>query len=80
MPPPDGLPPGLDRNETAMRLIMEKLCRPGQTVCDPIMLDRAGTALAAREMACTFIGATDRQTSVDRIRGRLSAAEGNGKF
>ena len=71
VPPPDALPPGLDQNEVAMRMIMEKLCRPGQTVCDPVMLDRAGTALAARRNGCTFIGATEQQPSRDRIRKRL---------
>ena len=80
VPAPAELPSGLDQNEKAMALLLERLVRPGQTVCGPIALDRTGTALAARKMACTFIGATDRQTSVDRIRGRLSAAEGNGKF
>ena len=67
----DELPPGLDRNETAMQLIVRKLCRPGQTMCDPIMLDRAGAALAARRMGCTFIGATERAHSRDRILARL---------
>ena len=67
----DELPPGLDRNETAMQLIVRKLCRPGQTVCDPIMVDRAGAALAARRMGCTFIGATERAHSRDRILARL---------
>ena len=80
VPAQDALPPGLDQNEAAMRMIMEKLCQPGQTVCDPCMLDRAGTALAARQHGCIFIGATERETSVDRIRGRLSAMEGNGNF
>ena len=71
VPAPDALPPGLDRNEVAMRMIMEKLCRPGQTVCDPCMLDRAGAALAARQLGCTFIGATEQQSCRDRIRKRL---------
>ena len=55
-----------------MRLIVERFCRPGQTVCDPWMLDRAGTALACRGLGCTFIGATERPHSRDRIRVRLA--------
>ena len=62
VPPPEELPAGLDRNETAMDLIVKKLCRSGQTVCDPMMLDRAGTALGARRQGCTFIGATEHQS------------------
>ena len=72
VPAPEELPPGLDRNEAAMRLIVERFCRPGQTVCDPWMLDRAGTALACRGLGCTFIGATERPHSRDRIRVRLA--------
>ena len=58
-----------------MRLVVERFCRPGQTVCDPWMLDRAGTALASRGLGCTFIGATERPHSRDRIRGRLAQEE-----
>ena len=78
VPPPEELPAGLDRNETAMDLIVRKLCRPGQTICDPIMLDRAGTALGARKQGCTFIGATEHQSCRDRIRGRMMEAEVGG--
>lgn len=75
VPPPEELPAGLDRNETTMDLIVKKLCRSGQTVCDPMMLDRAGTALGARKQGCTFIGATEHQSSRDRIRKRMMEAE-----
>ena len=78
VPPPEELPAGLDGNESAMDLIVRKLCRPGQTVCDPIMLDRAGTALGARGQGCTFIGATEHQSCRDRIRRRMMEAEANG--
>ena len=71
VPAAEDLPHGLDRNETAMGLIVEKFCRPGQTVCDPVMLDRAGTALAARRLGCAFIGATEQQSCGDRILKRL---------
>ncbi len=75
VPPPEELPAGLDRNETTMDLIVKKLCRSGQTVCDPMMLDRAGTALGARKQGCTFIGATEHQSSRDRIRKRMMEAD-----
>ena len=78
VPAAEDSPHGLDRNETAMGLIVEKFCRPGQTVCDPVMLDRAGTALAARRRGCIFVGAEKAQSCVDRVRKRLQDAEDAG--
>ena len=58
-----------------MAMVLERFCRPGQTVCDPVMLDRAGTALAARRLGCTFVGVSEMQSSIDRIRVRMARAE-----
>ncbi len=74
-PPADELPPGLRWNEAAIGMVVERFCRPGQTVCDPVMRDRAGTALAARDLGCIFFGASETQSSIDRIRVRLARAE-----
>ncbi len=74
-PPADELPPGLRRNEFAIGMVLDRFCRPGQTVCDPVMRDRAGTALAARDLGCIFVGASETQSSIDRIRVRLARAE-----
>ena len=79
VPPPGELPVGLNEQETAMALLVERFARSGQTVCDPVMLDRAGTALAARRRGCIFVGAEKTQSCIDRIRNRLEDAEGNGK-
>ena len=49
VPHPEELPEGCNRNEAAMALILDRFARPGQVVCDPIMLDRSGVALAARQ-------------------------------
>ena len=46
----------------AMELILERFCRPGQVVCDPAMLNRAGAALAARKLGCRFVGAAAVQS------------------
>ena len=51
VPSPEALPKGITEQEKAMELLVERFCFPGQTVCDPVMLDRAGTALAARRLA-----------------------------
>ena len=75
VPPEEALPKGITEHERAMDLLVERFCRPGQTVCDPIMLDRAGTALAARRLGCAFVGASERQSSIDRIRVRLARAD-----
>ena len=74
-PPADELPQGLHRNEVAIGMVLERFCKPGQTVCDPVMRDRAGTALAARRLGCTFVGGSEMQSSIDRIRVRLARAE-----
>ena len=75
VPPPEALPWGTSEQETAMAMLVERFVRPGQTVCDPVMMDRAGTALAARRHGCTFIGAERIGSCVDRIRKRLEEAE-----
>ncbi len=56
-------------------MVLERFCKLGQTVCDPVMRDRAGTALAARRLGCIFFGASETQSSIDRIRVRLARAE-----
>ena len=61
-----------------MALIVQRLARPGQLVCDPVLLDRSSTALAARKHGCLFIGATKEQSSLDRIRHRLAQEESDG--
>ena len=73
--PADKISPGLRRNEVAIGMVLERFCRPGQTVCDPVMRDRAATALAARRLGCIFFGASETQSSIDRIRVRLARAE-----
>ena len=75
VPPREELPGGMTEHEAAMAVLLERFCRPGQTVCDPVMLDRAGTALAARRLGCTFLGASEMQSSIDRIRVRMARAE-----
>ena len=72
VPKPEDDPSGLDRNELMMHLIVERLCRPGGVLCDPVMLDRAGMALAARRRGCVFIGATEQQSSRGRIWRRVA--------
>ena len=83
LPTPDQPPEGhLQRNllDEAMALIFERFARPGQVVCDPIPLDRASTALAARKRGCFFIGADKDEVNLDRIRRSLTRDDGDGGF
>ena len=77
VPPQGELPDGLNERETAMALLVERFAKPGETICDPVLLDRAGTALAARRRGCIFVGAEKTPSSIDRIRKRLEDAEGD---
>ena len=64
-------------SDEAMALIVERFVRPGQVVCDPIPLDRASTALAARQHGCCFIGADKDDANLDRIRRSLTRYDGD---
>ena len=75
VPPRDELPRGATEQEAAMDLLVQRFCRPGQAVCDSVMLDRAGTALGARRLGCTFVGASEFQSCIDSILVRLALAE-----
>ena len=69
----------MTEHEAAMTMVLEQFCRPGQTVCDPVMLDRAGTALAARRLGRTFDGGSEMQSSIDRIRVRMARRRTSGE-
>ena len=80
LPTPNQPPEGhLQRNllDEAMALILERFARPGQVVCDPIPLDRASTALAARKHGCYFIGADKDGVNLERIKRSLTRDEGD---
>ena len=61
----------------AMALIVERFVRPGQVVCDPIPLDKASSALAARKHGCYFIGADKDEVNLERIKRSLARDEGD---
>ena len=75
LPRPEHKPRPGERLEQGMRAIVPRFAQPGQLVCDPIMLGRAGVALGAAEHHCAFIGADREQSSLDRIRRRLDMEE-----
>ena len=60
------------RLDLGMAMLVQRFTRPGQVVCDPILLDRSETALAAVEQGRDFIGAWDDQAVVQRVRDRIS--------
>ena len=65
--------------ELGMNHVVERLVRPGGTVCDPLLLGRAGIAIAARQHGCHFIGASDTPKFVSEVKGRLNSEEAASK-
>ena len=61
--------------EAGMGLLVARLVRPGQTVCDPMALGRSGIALASLAHGCRFIGAAEDQRLIDRIWARVGQNE-----
>ena len=57
-------------------LIVQRFARPGQLICDPMMLGRASALLAARSLGCPFIGADRENSLLARVRRYLAEAEG----
>ena len=68
----------LRQYDAGMTLIAERCCSPGQVVCDPLLLGRAATALAARQHGCVFIGVDEHPSPIDLVQSRL-AEEGGGR-
>ena len=74
LPPPE---PGAEArrqwqlNNAGLELIVERFARPGQVLCDPMLLGRASAALAARKLGCPFIGADSEAASIARVRSYL---------
>ena len=76
VPAPAEKQPAQRPNEDAIRLVVERFVLAGQVVCDPVMLDRPWTALAAMQRNCLFIGNCAASTaSIEGIRARLAAEE-----
>ena len=63
-------------NNAGLELIVERFARPGQVLCDPLMLSQASAARAARKLGCPFIGADSEAASIARVRRTLEEEEG----
>ena len=59
------------QDQAAMEMLVQRFTRPGQTVCDPWMLDRVEVALGARRNGCNFVGASESQACVNLMRQQL---------
>ena len=81
IPSKEGSPnPGIGRlMEMATEVVLKRLAEPGQKVCDPILLDRPHTALAALKLGCPFIGASHNSGCVDRIRKAVAQSMARAK-
>ena len=58
-----------------MEALVRRLARPGQLVCDPVMLGRETVALSARRHGCRFVGAAETDSLISRILVRLAQAK-----
>lgn len=65
--------------ELGMERVVERLVRPGGTVCDPLILGRAGIAMAARRHGCRFTGASDNVRLTQKVKDRLDSEEARSK-
>ena len=71
--PDDGAPAlqTWERHAAGHEMIARRFVRPGQLLCNPLMLGHAATALAARKLGCPFTGADREAHSIARVRRYL---------
>ena len=65
------------RLDLGMRLIIERFTQPGQVVCDPLLLGRGDSAVAAVGLGRRFIGAWDDGGFIARLQARIDGADWN---
>ena len=63
------------RLDLGMRLIIERFTQPGQVVCDPLLLGRGDSAVAAAGLGRRFIGAWDDREFIARLQARLDGED-----
>ena len=63
------------RLDLGMRLIIERFTQPGQVVCDPLLLGRGDSAVAAAGLGRRFIGAWDDEGFIARLQARLDGED-----
>ena len=65
------------RLDLGMRLIIERFTQRGQVVCDPFLLGRGDSAVAAAGLGRRFIGAWDNREFIARLQTRLDGEDWN---
>lgn len=65
------------RLDLGMRLIIESFTQTGQVVCDPLLLGRGDSAVAAAGLGRRFIGAWDDSRFIARLQARLEGGDWN---
>ena len=61
--------------EQGMAQVVSRFLPPGGTGCQPLLLNHAGFAIAARRFGCRFIGASDNPKFIRTLRDRLELEE-----
>ena len=64
--------------DAGMEQVMLQFTKPGQVVCDPVLLGRPATALSAHRHGRRFIGADQEMNGVDRVARVLARAKDAG--
>ena len=62
--------------EQGMALVASRFLPPGGTGCQPLLLNHAGFAIAARRLGCRFIGASDNPKFIRTLRGQVGVGRG----
>ena len=57
-----------------MAMVVKTLATGGEVVCEPMMGESQGAALAAVSAGCIFIGGTESQACIDRALRQLASA------
>ena len=65
--------PSSPRLDVGMELIIQRFTRPGQVVCDPILMGRSETALVVLKHGRIFIGGWHDKTDIERVRARVAS-------
>ena len=66
------------RLDAGMEMIIERFTLPHHTLADPLMTGRPHSALAARKLGRSFIGAWEDRAFIDRLLAQLGLVSGDG--
>ena len=66
--------------DLGMELIISRFTRPGDLVCDPLLLGRKESALAAVKQGRNFVGADDNASRIETVIRQMERARNAGSL